>query len=199
MNKVLALLAALFFAGHAFAQSSVSAPTPTDLKYGYGGASEGFRLTFLKPSFDIKLKQENSVNRRTDKADMDDTFGLAFGYASLPVGSIGFTGDLAYLVGEVDSEDYNFLRAAGNVAFAANQYVYMFGGLNLSYITKAPGDLKKAVDTPFFGYQVGVGTQFTSNFGLDLKYISMNQTGEENSVDLDLEQKGLELGLHATF
>jgi hypothetical protein len=86
-------------------------------------------------------------------------------------------------------------RIDGNLAYAFTSIVNVKGGLNISKFTKSEtSDYNAGI-----GFQGGVGVQLTRNFGMDLGYTQMNQSGSSDGVKVDLKEAGIEIGLNGTF
>lgn len=154
-----------------------------------GMVAQGFRIDLIKAFLDVKLEVGGLGS---DSEDADQEIGLGIGYAYIPVGSMGFLGRLVHTKFD---EGAKSLRLDGNVTYGLNQNGYIFGGLNLHDYTN---DELEDMDVGF-GFQVGGGFQLTQNFGINLSYVIMNNDASINGYDFELELKGFELSLNATF
>lgn len=172
-------------------------------------AAQGVKVSLLLPVLTAKSKysdtyEENGVMIKDSGKTSDDNFstvGLALGYSNLPVQSLGFVGQLAYVSINPDESSLNLdlIRVEGNLGYAINQMFYLKGGLNLpSIMTKEFKELDEQI-----GYQAGLGIQFTKNLGVELNYSVMNfeiqDEDDFSSFKSELEFSGLEIGLTGTF
>lgn len=137
----------------------------------------------------------------SDSESLDSTLGLSVGYAYLPVQQLGLVGSVALLDISNKDEDgktytQTMYRVDGNAAYSFNQNLYLKGGANISGFTR--GDIAKKMD-PAIGLQAGLGFQINKNFGIDAGLVMMRQTATMLGVDVELQESGLELGLHGTF
>jgi|GEM_PF-3381495 hypothetical protein len=172
-------------------------------------AAQGVKVSLLLPVLTAKSKftgsyEENGITvKDSEKSSSNDfsTVGFALGYANLPVQSLGFVGQVAYVAVNPDESDVNLdmLRFEGNVGYAINQMFYLKGGLNLpTILTKELKGLDEEI-----GFQAGLGIQFNENLGLEFNYSMMNFETQDNTGDYsfrsELELSGLEIGLTGTF
>lgn len=127
---------------------------------------------------------------------MDSALGLSLGYASLPVQELGWTSNFTYMDIKNEGTTTGAVRADGNLAYAFNKTANIKGGLNLSKLTSGSNSNKL---NPALGFQSGLGVQLTKNFGLDVGYTEMNQSGSIDGVSVDLKEKGMEIGVNGTF
>ncbi len=145
-------------------------------------------------------------------AKFDSVFGVAVGYASLPVQELGFTTNLAYMEARKD-RSANIARADGNLGYAFNNNVNLKGGLNILKFTSGT-DLKDL--NSGIGFQGSLGFQLNKTVGFDIGYSESNLSGtlpitstftsngkviskEVGKGDVDVKLSGLEVGLNATF
>lgn len=172
-------------------------------------AAQGVKVSLLLPVLTAKSKysdtyEENGVTVKDTGKSSDDNFstlGFALGYSNLPVQSLGFVGQLAYVSINPDEASLNLdmIRVEGNLGYAINQTVYLKAGVNLpSILTKEFKQLDEQI-----GFQAGLGLQFTQNLGIELNYSVMNFEIQNNdtfsSFKSELEFSGLEIGLTGTF
>ena len=173
-------------------------------------AAQGVKVSLLLPVLTAKSKfsstfeDSNGITvKDSDTSSSDDfsTLGFALGYSNLPVQSVGFVGQFAFLRINPDDSTNNIemLRLEVNAAFAMNEMLYLKGGINLPRIvTKEIKDIDGEI-----GFQAGLGFQFTQNIGLDLSYSVMSfesaGSGEISSYKSETEFSGLEIGLTGTF
>lgn len=190
-NQIVAFITTALMASLAFAQNTSTTKMP---KYD-GISSKGFRVSILKPMLEMELKAKSGNLSGTDKINVNDTLGLAVGYASLPVQAFGWTANLAYLELKEGGDRINMYRADGNVAYAFTKFVNAKGGLNLSKFTSK--NFEKL--DPAIGLQASVGFQATRNFGVDLGYVMMNQKKTIDDVNYNLKESGFEIALNGTF
>ncbi|MNJ94701.1 hypothetical protein D3C87_124030 [compost metagenome] len=198
-NALTALVAMTLLASVSLAQDTTSSKMAMPEIY----SSKGIRVSLLRPALDAKLKFTMAGESATAKGDMTDFFGLGVGYANLPVGQVGWTGNVAYLKPDVESGGTAMLRGDGNVAYTFTRLVNVKGGLN---VMKIIGNSQAEKFNAGIGAQASVGLQLTRNFGLDLGYVMMRNsaklTGQgltSSNIDVELETYGFEIGLNGTF
>jgi hypothetical protein len=190
-KQIAAFVATALVASMSFAQSTSTATMPNQ----DADSVRGFRVSVVKPVLEVELKVNAGSGSNSNKENLEDSLGFALGYASLPVQSLGWTANLAYLSLKAEGSEVPMLRADVNVGYAFTSLVNVKGGLNLSKFTKDDyNDFKTAI-----GLQANVGFQITRNFGLDLGYTQMNQTAEFDAGTVDLKLSGFEVGLNGTF
>lgn len=190
-NQIAAFLATALVASMALAQNTSTATMPS----ANSGAAQGIRVSLVKSMLDAEVKASVGGNSISVKDTLDEAHGLAVGYASLPVQAIGWTANVTYIEVKNDGSNGNVIRADGNAAYAISSLVNFKGGLNLSKMTgSGTEDFKPAI-----GMQASVGLQFTKNFGLDLGYTQMNQTADQDGVDVKFKMSGFEVGVNGTF
>ncbi len=199
--KITVFLAMALVASSSFAQNTSTAKMPEDDSV----SSKGFRVSLVRPNLDAKMKVNYQGTHFFDgSTKIDNTMGLAVGYASLPVQELGWTTNLALMEAKSESTA-NLARLDGNLGYALNKYVNLKGGLNVIKFTSGNGvkDMN-----PGLGLQASVGVQITRNFGLDLGYTEMNTSGKSTvtsngqaigKADVDLKFSGFEIGLNGTF
>jgi hypothetical protein len=190
-KQIAAFVATALVASMSFAQSTSTANMPIP----ESDSVHGFRVSLLRPVLEVEIKAKFASGSDSSKGKIDDSLGFALGYASLPVQSLGWTANLAYLSLKNDGEEAPMLRADANVAYAFTSLVNVKGGLNLSQFTKEESnDFKPAI-----GLQANVGFQVTKNFGIDLGYTQMNQTADVSGATIELKESGFEVGVNGTF
>lgn len=193
-----ATLVASSFAQAATSNSSVSTQAPKNI-WASETASQGLRVTVMKPWYDAEIKASGYGESLSSKGKVNKGYSLGLGYANLPIQQLGWTGNVFYIhfpkEGEGDGTS-GMMRLDGNLAYAINEIVSIKGGINLSKLVSGTGSDKFS---PSIGFQAGLGTQFTSNLGLDLNYVQMNQTASIEGISVDLKLSGFELALHGTF
>ncbi len=168
-------------------------------------ASQGIRLGFFKSFLEMELAGPGD----SVKGTLDDTMGLSVGYANLPVQDVGFSSELSYLFVKEDSSSADLIRLDANIAYAFNSNVYLKAGPNISKFVR--GGIIEDLN-PSLGFQVGVGGQLSKNIGGEIKFVKMAQSGKIHfdglnndqfgaidSVNVNTDQSGVELGLNATF
>jgi hypothetical protein len=203
MKKQIAVTMALaLFAGTSFAQIDSSLNTST---YRSGYSSEGVRVSILKPNYEFTGKVKFAGDSFEGTATPDSIWGVAVGYAQLPIQELGWTANLGMLEEKTDDVSMNMLRVDGNLAFAFNQFLNIKGGINIMKITTGKGteNLNAGI-----GYQASLGLQLTKNLGIDLGYSEVNTSGktpvtsggtEIGKADVEVKMKGVEAGFNATF
>ncbi|MNJ94702.1 hypothetical protein D3C87_124040 [compost metagenome] len=198
-NALTALVAMTLLASVSLAQDTTSSRMAMPEIY----SSKGIRVSLLRPTIDMKGKGKMEGKTVNLTGKVEDVLGLGVGYANLPVGQVGWTGNVTYL--KPATGDAGMLRGDGNVAYAFTQFVNVKGGLN---VMKVIGGSFAENYTPGIGGQASVGLQLTRNFGLDLSYVMMRNglklpvspgsSSKILTVD-DLEFAGVEIGLNGTF
>ena len=206
MKLISFLFMAFVFTCPAFSQT-MSAPTErTSVSYSQVAptSSQGIRVSLLGSALNFDAKTSAFGHTSTFSDSMKSNYGFALGYAYLPVGTLGFTTSLAYMTLSQDSDTMNIVRLDGNMAFAFNRIFNLKGGINVSGITSASsGNERFTKLNPAPGGQVGLGAQISKNFGLDLMYVVMNQSGnvkiEGGTAQVEAQESGGELNLSGTF
>ncbi len=191
-TKITAFLAMALVASTSFAQNSSTAKMPQD----DGISSKGFRISIVKPMLSADIKASYKGQSASNSETLDSALGLSLGYASLPVQELGWTSNFTYMDIKNEGSTTGAVRADGNLAYAFTQIVNIKGGVNLSKLTSGTNSDKL---NPGIGFQGGLGIQLTRNFGLDVGYTEMNQSGSLDGVSVDLKEKGMEIGLTGTF
>lgn len=189
-TQITAFLAMALVASSSFAQNTSTAKMPTD-----GMSSKGFRIGIVKPMLEADIKASYQGQSFGAKEKLDEALGLSLGYASLPVQELGWTANATYMDIKNEGSSTGLARIDGNLAYAFTSIVNVKGGLNISKLTKSENSKYDAG----IGFQGGVGVQLTRNFGLDLGYTQMNQSGSSEGVKVDLKEAGVEIGLNGTF
>jgi hypothetical protein len=190
-NQIALFLATALVASMSFAQSTSTATMPTT-----ESGAKGIRLSLLKPVLKAEMKASFGSESVTVKDDLDEAMGFAVGYASLPVQAFGWTANVAYLEVKNDGTTGGIYRVDGNAAYAFSSLVNVKGGLNLSKLTNTDSSTEFK---PAIGLQANVGFQITKNFGVDLGYTQMNQTADEDGLDMKFQMSGFEVGVNGTF
>lgn len=190
-TKITVFLAMALVASSSFAQNTSTAKMPADDSI----SSKGFRIGIVKPMLEADIKASYQGQSFGNKEKLDEALGLSLGYASLPVQELGWTANATYMDIKNNGESTGLARIDGNLAYAFTSIVNVKGGLNVSKLTKSDASKYDAG----IGFQGGVGVQLTRNFGLDLGYTQMNQSGSSDGIKVDLKEAGVEIGLNGTF
>lgn len=190
--KFALLMAMALFTTKSFAQGS----SPSEMAQDGTISSKGFRIGIVKPILELDLKVSLGGASASDYTKVNDALGFSLGYASLPVQALGWTVNFAYMDLNTKESSADMVRVDGNLAYAFTDILSIKGGLNISKLTgkDSADDLNAGI-----GLQGSLGVQITRNFGIDIGYIQMNQSGTMLGTDVDLKESGLELGLHGTF
>lgn len=196
--KIVTVLAIALLTASSFAQNTSTTTIPAN----EGTASQGIRLSVFKPLLEMKSTYTN-LTIFNDSQRLDNTYGIAVGYAKLPVQEIGFTTNIAF-IGSNPVFGATIGRLDGNVGYAFNKYINLKGGLNaMKFIRQTEID-----STPGLGYQAGFGFQLNKNVGLDFGYSEMNCSDKSpltvfdqklGTINSDVKLTGVEVGLNATF
>ncbi len=188
MKKITVLVAMVLAASTSFAQMT----SETDSSAAWGTGRTGVRVSLLKPMLDSSV----TAGGITATEKLDNSFGLAVGWANMPVQAIGWTTNVAYLTTKAAGTTTDMVRLDGGAAWAFTEMFNAKGGLNLTKLTTGPN---ASQFNPGLGFQAGVGAQVWENVGVDLNYTQMNQKGTISGTDVTLREQGAELGVNATF
>lgn len=192
------------------AQGGTSSTRSTDLNergFAARGVRVGVFMPILEREMEYEFKSIGNAKFGSNEEKIDRTLGASIGYASLPVGRVGFDGNFALMeMSDKDDRDgdtssVTLARIDGNVGYAVNEIFYFKGGLNISGFTQSK--LREQYG-PSVGLQGYLGFQATPNMGAEIGYVSMSQRGEiKNSlfgeVEVTTRERGLELRLNGTF
>lgn len=159
-------------------------------------SAQGVRLTLMSSILEGRFHADKENQAKDLNGDFASAWGLALGYAKLPIQSFGFTTNLAWQWISDNEETFNLARVDGNLAYAVNETLNIKCGPNLSKWVS--GEYLKETD-PGLGFQFSVGFQVAENMGIDLGYSQMNQSGSFNGGHIDIQVSGVELDLHGTF
>jgi hypothetical protein len=190
-TKIVAILTMAFLTSTTYAQNASTAKMPID----DGMSSIGFRISLVKPMLDADIKASYKGNSFGNKEKLDETLGLSVGYARLPIQELGWTANAAFMEIKSEGTTTGLARIDGNLAYAFTSIVNIKGGLNLAKLTSGGGSNYSAG----LGIQGSVGIQLSKNFGIDLGYTQMNQSGSTNGANVALKEAGMEIGLNGTF
>lgn len=191
-TKISTFIAVALMSATSFAQSETSTmPMPKSYI-----SAEGFRVGLVKPMLDIELKASVGGESSRSEAKLEEGLGIAVGYVYLPVQELGWTANFVHAATKVESLNIGVTRLEGNLGVALNEYYHVKGGINVS---KLSGEELFEKMGPGFGFQAGVGFQFTRNIGLDLSYLHLSQIGNIDGVNLMSKETGFEVGLNGTF
>ena len=190
-STVTAFLTIALLASTVLAQNTSTTKMPTDEI-----SSRGVRIGIVKPMLEYEAKVDYSGNSFSFKDKLDEAIGFSVGYASLPVQEFGWISNLTYIDIKNQGTKSGLIRLDGNLAYAFTSFVNVKGGLNLSKFT-SDGNMAKL--DPSLGFQGGLGFQVTKNFGVDIGYTQMNQSGTNSDLKLNFKVAGAEIGLNGTF
>lgn len=190
-KKITVFLAMALVASSSFAQNSSTAKMPTNDSI----SSQGFRIGIVKPILKANIKASFNGGSVSANENLDEALGFSLGYAKLPVQELGWTTSATYMDIKNNGESDGLARIDGNLAYAFTSIVNIKGGLNISKLTSSAGNKLNAG----MGFQGGVGVQLTRNFGLDLGYTQMNQSGSLEGAKINFKVSGFEVGLNGTF
>ena len=161
-------------------------------------SARGLRLGIVKSILDMNIKGSKNGSSASNQDKLDDSLGLSLGYVNLPVQQLGWTSNLTYLNIKEEGSNANLMRVDGNLAYAFTNTLNLKGGLNLAKFTSTDGGWAQNMDAAI-GFQASLGVQITENFGLDVGFTQMNQSGSLGDISVNLRESGTELGLTATF
>ncbi len=188
-----ALPVTALFAATSFGQSS--SPTKVSV-VDERISTSGFRVAIVKPMLSAEMKASYKGFASASSETLDSALGLSLGYASLPFQELGWSSNFTHMDIKNNGTTTGLVRADGNLAYAFNKTVNIKGGLNLSKMTSGWNSTRL---NPVLGFQGGLGIQLTKNFGLDLGYTEMNQSGSIDEAFVELKEKGTEIGVIGTF
>ncbi|MBC7752904.1 MAG: hypothetical protein H7Z71_01620 [Moraxellaceae bacterium] len=196
-NQLTVFFALVIMSSTVFAQNT----STTKMTETNSVSSQGIRFGVVKSTLDASSESSSKGSaKQQNSTKVDETYGLSMGYASLPLESIGWTANVTFLRLTIGNSVADIARIDGNLAYAFNKYIHLKGGLNGSKFTR--GDSVVELDAGLGG-QLSLGLQFDQNFGLDVGYTELHQSGQIDTgfSNLKVETKlsGLEVGLHATF
>ena len=169
----------LLISSNAFAESRIQ-----DRMDALGMVSSGMRLGVSKALLNGKL------NRATNTGDIQQNFAASLGYAWIPSEDLGFLGHVYYSDYE---QNTGAVRVDANITYGFRENVYGFAGLNMNKFVK--GDHAVVDSTNRLGYQLGMGFQFNTMFGVDVQYTWI----KNNHDPFDLHMDGIEFVGHFTF
>ena len=169
--------------------------------------TRGFRFGFTRPqyaaSFDYAIQNGTSVAGDSASPSVNYTNGLKFGYAYLPVQSLGYIADFDYLEVNVEEKSNNIVRLDGSAAFAITYLFNVHAGLNYADLIGTGASKWDAG----YGTQFGVGYQITRNFGFELNYsetrlstsVPVDQIRPGAFASVDFKLRGYDLNFIGTF
>ncbi len=210
MKFVLVLITALSLCPNGFAQVG-NTPAMQMNAPSKGFASHGIRVSLIRPtSWAIQSKfffagQET----QSPEVKVSDVYGAALGYTFLPANQFGFTMNAAFIEAKIEQDSIQFARLDSNLAYSLGDSFSIKAGINLSHIAKSGANSDNINWTPSLAYQAGLGLQLTKNIGLDVMHTVMKQKGEysfkqsasapTSKAEIEVQESGLEVALHATF
>lgn len=155
--------------------------------------SSGFRVGFLKSFLGGEATaSRGSYGISVEDDDVNQKWGLSLGYAHIKANNFGGMGSLSYNEFQNDGKS---VRLDGSLTYGIGSQFYLLAGPNLHKLVNSGADY---LDIGL-GFQVGAGFQITETFGLNANYVNLNNSGNKDGTDVELDLSGLELGLHATF
>lgn len=186
-------------------------------------SSKGFRFSFFVPNLgadqigseslaDLNV-QSNQPFLRTEKKSNPTFLGVSGGYAYMPIQSLGWTTNLAYMGARQDGATINIFRVDGNLGYAFMRELSLKGGVNFAKIDYSNNNSNnylysqsKVNFDPGYGFQAQLTYQPFEYLGFDLGYSEINAAAKtktgymltETSTNLKVIQ-GLEIGVHGTF
>lgn len=191
-KQISMVLVTALLASTSFGQSSTAqAPVAED-----GISSKGFRVALVKPMLSADITASRQGRSGSASGTLDSALGFSLGYASLPVQELGWTSNLTYMDIKDEGGTAGAVRLDGNLAYAFTPIANFKCGLNFSKLTS--GTTFSSLN-PGIGFQGGLGIQITKNFGFDVGYTEMNQSGSIDGIQFDVKEKGMEIGVNGTF
>lgn len=161
-------------------------------------AANGLRVSLIQQTTDLEMNVRNGDLSNSNKASAVRTFGASIGYAYLPVQTMGFTSNFAFLQLQAGgNRHFEMARLDMNAAYAFRSDFYVKGGINGAKFTNTfLADVNAAT-----GFQIGLGVQPSRQFGIDISYVQMNQSGKFNwsPATVDLKEVGPEISITGTF
>lgn len=170
--------------------------------------TKGFRLGILKPFYSTSVEiglgnDEDVFFQDTEDPGVDYSNGLKFGYAYLPVKTLGYIADFDFLEISMSDKSANLVRLAGNVAYAFTSQFNVHAGFNRTDLVSKGASKWDAGS----GTQIGVGYQFTRHMGIEFNYSAMQISsvlpldfpGTSANAEFDLNLRGYDLNFVGTF
>jgi hypothetical protein len=196
-NQMLAFLTFILFASHSVAQNTSTTLVP-EIKT---VSSQGIRVGFTRSILDAQINFSMDSLSTEYSRKIDESLGLSVGYVHLPIQSLGWAASGSFFQMKNNGQEAaQMIRLDGNLAYTFNQYFHIKGGLNTSEFIK--GNLLTQMSADLSG-QAGVGFQINKNFGFDVGYVEIHQSGTLNTSlgDMDMKYKfsGIEMGFNGTF
>ncbi|MFN7905784.1 MAG: hypothetical protein ACK5P5_11435 [Pseudobdellovibrionaceae bacterium] len=210
MKFVLVLITALSLCPNGFAQVG-NAPAMQMSAPSKGFATRGIRVSLIRPTSWATQSKLFFAGQETQSPEVkvSDVYGAALGYAFLPANQFGFTTNAAFIEAKTEQESIQLARIDANLAYSLGDSFSIKTGINLSHIAKSGARNDNINWTPSLAYQAGLGLQLTKNIGLDVMHTVMKQKGEYSfkqsasapisKAEIEVQESGLEVALHATF
>src|SRR5690606_3423104 len=117
------------FASAAGAQQLGETRTVLDYE---ANSSKGIRVALVSPFLKMNVKASAGGFSASDSMSIDRTLGASIGYASLPIQRLGLTTAVMFASLKEEDGSAKMWRLNGNLAYATNENLSIFGGLNLS-------------------------------------------------------------------
>jgi hypothetical protein len=200
--KTLLVAVLSVFSVSAFAQTittQLETETPTVQ------VSKGVRVTAIKPVLEQRYSsffpgEAGTVKRRLNPDD--EAFGIAIGWADVPVRDLGWTTNLSYIdLGEQNNEEdridaRGLARFDANLAYGFNSKFTGRIGANMTKFVQ--GDLGEELAAGLGG-QSSLGFQISKNLGVEAGYtfmtVGVNNKGGRRTGTIS----GAEVALTGTF
>lgn len=195
------------FASISFAQTSVNTTKMNTFTKPSDSDASGFRLGYSRPLYsagtDVTFNSPG-LTADTGTLSVDHANVLTFGYAYLPVRSLGYIADFNYMEVRVDGRSANLVRLQGSGAIAINPMINFHAGLNVAdLVSKGASQWDRGA----LGVQAGLGIQLTRRFAFEVNYSETNLTSHQSfegampglTANIDLKVRGYDLSFLGTF
>ena len=163
---------------------------------------EGFRVSVGQSNQTYEVEAKVKGDRRRAEEDGAATI-LTVGYQKIKLGSMGYSGILSRLSTKLDQIDFTQIGIEGNLTYGINKGLYTYGGLNISNVSaEGAGSSTENFYDDFgtgAGIQLALGYKFHKNIAGELKYASTSYQQDVNSVDVELNSRGMQFTLLGTF
>lgn len=173
-------------------------------------ASTGVRVSIIKPMFEQRYSsffpQTGGTKKRTLGSEQD-SFGLAIGWADIPVRELGWSMNLAYIdlgdgdknqktEGGLEVEADGLARADFNFAYGFTSKFTGRIGANVAKFTQGEVGRELAAG---LGAQGSLGFQLTKELGIEAGYSAMTVGGNNKGGRRTGTISGAEVALTGTF
>ena len=161
--------------------------------------SRGVRVGLVQSLLDVQIDRQGQGQEDLGRLKQD--FGIKVGYANIKTLKPGFLIEGQYT--QYDSKNKS-LKLDLNAAIGLSSKFYGFGGINIQNFSETDLVSLSQNTEPGVGFQLGLGAQFTKEFGLGLSFVRINSQATRVYTDLSTEEvqfraQGVELNFNGTF